>query len=117
MENQNQKVIEFRTLDEFSGGWFVGAFTPSLFHTTAFEVAVQHFSAGEKSLIHVHRIAEEITVVVSGEATLNGRRIYPGSIVRVPAGVAAGFEAVTDVTTVVVKMPSVPGDKYRVDKC
>ena len=35
-----------------------------------------------------------------------------GDIVEIAPGEAASFEALTDVTTVVVKVPSVPGDKY-----
>ena len=47
-------------------GWFVGAFEPTLFHTSEVEVAVQRHAAGTEEAAHFHRIATEITVLVSG---------------------------------------------------
>ena len=43
---------------------------------------------------------------------MNGATYRAGDIVRDRAGRETDFEAVTDVTTVVVKVPSVAGDKY-----
>ena len=41
-----------------------------------------------------------------------GQQFASGDIVKLPPGEATGFKAITDVTTVVVKLPSVIGDKY-----
>jgi hypothetical protein len=40
------------------------------------------------------------------------RRLGPGDIIKLSPGEASAFSAITDVTTVVVKLPSVTGDKY-----
>ena len=107
--------LERHKLDHFTRGWFVGNFNPTLIPTEAAEVAVQRYQAGAHEPKHVHRIATELTLVVSGLARMNGEDINAGEIVRLPPGTAADFEAVTDVTTVVVKVPCVKGDKYLCD--
>lgn len=101
-----------RRLEEMTGGWFVGAFSPTLAHVGAAEVAVQHFSAGQVEPEHHHRVATEITVLVSGRAVMCGRELVAGDILVLPPGTATAFEAVEDCVTTVVKVPSVPGDKY-----
>ena len=76
---------------------------------------MQRYQAGTHEPKHVHRVATEITLVVTGRARMNGEEISAGEIVRIPPGTAADFEAVTEVTTVVVKVPCVKGDKYLCD--
>ena len=46
--------------------------------------------------------------------TMNGRVFAAGDIVVVKPGEATDFEALTDTTTTVVKLPSAKGDKYLV---
>jgi hypothetical protein len=41
-----------------------------------------------------------------------GRRLQHGDIIKLAPGEATDFVAITDSTTVVVKLPSVKGDKY-----
>jgi quercetin dioxygenase-like cupin family protein len=43
---------------------------------------------------------------------MNGREFAAGEIVLLEPGEAASFEALEDSVTVVVKSPSVPGDKF-----
>ena len=107
--------LERHKLDDFTRGWFVGDFSPTLIPTGAAEVAVQRYPAGAHEPQHVHRVATELTLIVSGHARMNGEDLHAGEIVRIPPGLAADFEAVTEVTTVVVKMPCVKGDKYLCD--
>lgn len=104
--------LERFPLAHFTKGWFVGDFTPTLHATEAVEVAVKHYRAGEHESAHHHRIAEELTVIVSGTVRMSGEEIGAGEIVRIPAGRSTDFLAVTDATTVVVKLPCVRGDKY-----
>lgn len=99
-------------IEDLRGGWFVGAFSPTLAHLEAAEVAVQHFVAGQVEPEHHHRVATEITVLVTGRALMCGREIVAGDVLVLPPGTATSFEAVEDCATAVVKLPSVPGDKY-----
>ena len=104
--------MKIAKLEEMTNGWFVGDFEPSLFKTKDFEVAVQHFDAGEHVDWHVHRVATEYTVIVSGKAEINGRLVSNGDIIVLEPGEGADFRPLTDVVTAVVKTPSVKGDKY-----
>lgn len=104
--------MEVFELDEMTKGWFVGDFAPSALRTDAVEVAVKRYKAGEREDAHVHRIAVELTLVLEGSVEMGGRRVSGGQIVKLSPGEASDFHAITDTTTVVVKLPSVQGDKY-----
>jgi mannose-6-phosphate isomerase-like protein (cupin superfamily) len=99
-------------LKQMKGGWFIGDFEPTCLTTRDFEVAVKHYRAGDRESPHVHLVGREYTVIVEGHARMNDLDVLAGTIVEIPPGEAVGFESVTDVTTVVVKTPSVAGDKY-----
>jgi len=104
-----------RSLNEMVGGWMVGDFEPTCLKNTACEVACKHYEAGAAERAHLHRIATELTLIASGRVTMNGRTFGPGDIIVLEAGEATDFRALEPSTTVVVKMPSVAGDKYFVD--
>lgn len=99
-------------LSDFTRGWIVGDFEPSIIRTKAFECMVRHYKTGEKEAKHVHKIADEITVVVSGRFKMNGEMLQTGDIVHLHPGDPADFECIEDGATTVVKTPSVIGDKY-----
>lgn len=50
--------------------------------------------------------------MLDGTVEMCGRRINAGEIVKLAPGEVTPFKAITDVTTVVVKLPSIKGDKY-----
>jgi quercetin dioxygenase-like cupin family protein len=101
-----------RKLSEMKGGWFVGDFEPSVLRIPGAEVAVKTYARGAREGRHVHRVAHELTLVLGGEVQMNGERFGHGDIIVLEPGEPTDFEALTDVTTVVVKVPSVAGDKY-----
>lgn len=104
-----------RHLSEMVRGWFVGDFAPTLYRTQAVEVGVKTYRRGDAEAWHLHKIATEITVVVSGEIEMSGKRYGAGDIVVVPPGEGTDFVALTDCTNVVVKLPGATGDKYGAD--
>jgi quercetin dioxygenase-like cupin family protein len=93
-------------------GWFVGEFTPSAFNTDACEVAVKDYKAGETEEAHYHKIATEVTLVISGEVAMSGKTWGPGDIIVLVPGDITAFEALTDAKTVCVKIPGALNDKY-----
>jgi len=105
--------MEFHKLSEMTKGWFVGDFSPAVLHSRDAEVAVKSYAAGTVEARHLHRVATEVTLILSGRARMNDAVLGAGDIVRIAPGEATDFEALTDVTTVVVKTPSVAGDKYE----
>lgn len=101
-------------LDSMTRGWFVGDFQPTAFRTKGFEVCCRSYAQGDREGRHVHRIATELTLVVSGSVRMNGESFGAGDIVVLEPGEPTDFEAVTDTLTVVVKSPSAPDDKYPI---
>lgn len=99
-------------LSDMTKGWFVGDFSPVVLKTEAAEVAVKSYTAGTLESRHLHRIATEVTLIVSGRARMNDLELEAGDIVLIEPGEATDFQALTDVITVVVKTPSVMEDKY-----
>src|SRR5262245_32416734 len=104
-----------RTLQEMIGGWMVGNFEPTCIRTEACEVACKHYAAGATEAAHVHRVATERTRIAAGRVTMNGRTYSAGDIIILDPGEPTDFRALEPTTTVVVKMPSVAGDKYPVN--
>ncbi|QKN79875.1 hypothetical protein A8O29_000130 (plasmid) [Scandinavium goeteborgense] len=99
-------------LEAMTGGWFVGAFSPAAYGTSDVEVAVQSFAAGYVGAVHHHKVATEITLLISGRALMAGELLVAGDILTLLPGVASSFEALEDCTTVVVKHPGALNDKY-----
>lgn len=99
-------------LSTFKGGWFIGNFTPTLFSTKDFEVAIKYYKAGESERSHYHKIVTEITVIVEGQASMNGEIKNKGDIIIIEKGESTNFIPLTNTITCVIKMPSVIGDKY-----
>lgn len=105
--------MQLHKLSDMTKGWFVGDFSPTALHSKAAEVAVKTYKAGTLEARHLHKVAAEVTVIVSGKARMNATVLEAGDIVLIEPGEGTDFEALTDVTTVVVKTPSVAGDKYE----
>jgi len=101
-------------LKDCNGGWFIGDFQPAVMMSKCTEIAIKRYKAEEREPAHVHKIADEFTVVVEGTVSMNGNVYEKDTIVWVPKGEAVEFIALTDAVTCVVKTPSVPGDKYLV---
>jgi len=99
-------------LESMTKGWFIGPFTPSLLKTNSFECAVKRYLAGDHENAHIHKVATEYTVVVEGRVRMNGVLYERNDIIVIEPGESTDFEAITDVVTMVVKIPAVLGDKY-----
>lgn len=95
-----------------TGGWFIGDFEKATHRTKDFEVAVKEYEPGQKEPRHVHKVATEWTVVLFGIAKFNGIEADAWTIIEIAPGESVEFEAVTRVRTLVVKIPSLPHDKY-----
>ena len=108
--------MEHKRLEDMLRGWFVGGFSPTALATDACEVAVQHYPAGEVHPAHYHKVATEITLVLSGEIRMAGKEWSVGDIIVLSPGEVTDFVALTDASTVVVKVPGVQNDKYLARK-
>ncbi|MBT4122205.1 hypothetical protein HOE31_04630 [bacterium] len=99
-------------LDDMIKGWFVGNFEPTLINTNDVEVAVKSYNKGDAEDTHYHKIATEITVVVSGKVKMNDIIYNQGDIIVIEPNESTNFEALEDTVCTVVKYPGASDDKY-----
>ncbi len=104
--------IEVFKLEDMIKGWFIGNFNPTLFPTNGVEVGIKKYVAGEQEGAHHHKIATEFTVILNGTVEMSDKTYTDGDIIKINPGVSTNFKAITDVTTVVVKIPGAINDKY-----
>lgn len=104
-----------KKLEDMTKGWFVGNFQPTLYQTNEVEVAVKYYQAGDKDVAHYHKIATEITVIVSGTVSINGVEYSAGDMIVMEPGDVSDFMALTDAVNTVVKLPGANDDKYLVE--
>ena len=99
-------------LNDMVRGWFVGNFEPSLYKTNDVEVGVKEYKKGDYEEWHYHKIATEITVIVSGCVQMNDKKYSKGDVIVIEPGEGTDFKALTDTVTAVVKLPGANNDKY-----
>ena len=99
-------------LEDMIKGWFVGNFDPSMIKTNDVEVAVKEYKKGDYEEKHYHKIATEITVIISGKVKMNGVEYSKGDIILIEPNEATDFEALEDTVNAVVKFPGANNDKY-----
>jgi quercetin dioxygenase-like cupin family protein len=104
--------MRYAKLDDMKLGWFIGNFSPTLNATEDVEVAIKEYKAGDYEEWHYHKIATEYTVIVSGEAEMNGVNYIKGDIIVMPPGEGTDFRAVKNTVTAAVKIPGATNDKY-----
>lgn len=102
-------------IDKFVGGWFIGDFEPTLLRTKDFEISVRYYKVGDEEDNHVHKVADEFTVVIAGIVEMNGIQYKSKEIVLIEKGEVVKFKVLTNAITIAIKVPSVIGDKYMVE--
>jgi quercetin dioxygenase-like cupin family protein len=99
-------------LENFTRGWVVGDFEPNIIRSKEFEVMVRYYKKGDREAKHVHKLADEITIIVSGKFLMNGEHLEAGDIIHLSPNDPTDFECLEDGANTVIKTPSVMGDKY-----
>jgi quercetin dioxygenase-like cupin family protein len=99
-------------LEDMFKGWFIGNFDPTLIKTNDVEVAVKIYKKGDFEVRHHHKIATEITVIISGRVKMNDVEYSKGDIIVIEPNEATDFEALEDTVNAVVKFPGASNDKY-----
>lgn len=100
-------------LKNYTNGWFIGNFIPTIIDNNNFEIAIKRYNANDKESAHYHKVATEITVIVSGKVMMNNTIYNENDIIVIYPNEKTDFVCLTDVVTCVIKMPSVMGDKYN----
>lgn len=103
--------MKLERIENYTGGWFIGNFKPSIIGGVNFEVAIKSFVKGDTEAAHFQLVATEVTVVVSGTCRIGDQEVVAGDVVLIEPGEIADFEALEDVVLVACKTPSLPDDK------
>ena len=98
------------------GGWFIGNFDPSALRTPDFEVGYKFHPKGEKWDKHYHKKGVEITYLIRGKMQIQNRILTSGDIFTIFPNEIADPVFLEDCEVVIVKSPSVVGDKYIVEE-
>jgi hypothetical protein len=101
-------------LSNHNRGWIIGDFENSLLCTKEFEVCVRIHPKGEIWPAHLHKIATEYNVLISGSMKMCGVELVTGDTFIVEPNEIADPIFHEDCTIVCVKTPSIPTDKYIV---
>jgi quercetin dioxygenase-like cupin family protein len=104
--------MDIFNLQDYFKGWFIGNFEPSLLKSDDFEIGIKKYKAGEYEEKHLHKIATEYTVIVSGKVEMNGKEYNSDDIIVIKPNESTDFKVLEDSVTVVVKTPCVKNDKY-----
>ena len=99
-------------IDDFTRGWFVGNFSPTLLSTENVEVAYKKYKSGDKEEKHYHKIATETTLMTKGKVSMNEQIFEKGEIIIVSPNEIVNFKVIEDAENIVIKIPGVNNDKY-----
>lgn len=104
--------MKISKMSEMVGGWFVGDFEPSVYKTSDFEVCYKQHYKGEIWDNHYHKVATEVNYLIRGEMKINDVFLQEGDIFLIEPNEVSVPEFLTDCELIVVKTPSIKGDKY-----
>ena len=101
-------------LSEFTKGWIVGNFSPSVFISKEFEVAVKKYNSGDYEEKHFHKKALEITIICSGKVRMNNQEFSEGDVIVIKPNEVTDFFVIEEAITTVIKTPSLTNDKFLI---
>lgn len=104
--------MEILKMKDMKGGWFVGNFEPAAYKTEQFEVGYKHHSKGEKWDTHYHKEGTEINYLVKGKMIIQNKELNEGDIFILNPFEIADPEFLENCIVLIVKTPSIPGDKF-----
>jgi len=116
MTEDKRGTIEKFRIEDFTGGWFIGNFEPSLLKTNDFEVSVKMHPAGQVWEKHYHKEATEYNYVFDGVVEIDGVEYVKGDVFVIHPDFVVDPNFKEDCTIMCVKTPCVIGDKYEIER-
>lgn len=104
--------MDISRIENYKGGWYIGNFDPSCFKTDKFEVGFKIHLKDEIWDKHYHRIATEINFLISGKMIIMGKELNAGDVFVIHPNEVADPIFLEDCSLIVVKTPSIIGDKF-----
>ncbi len=113
--------MDITRIENMKGGWFIGNFEPSVWKTDKFEAAVHDYKKGEEKEPHYHKLGTEINLLLKGKFILrnydgkgSSQELNEGDIFIIHPNEIADPIFLEDCKIMIIKTPSIPGDKYLI---
>lgn len=101
-------------LEDYTRGWVIGDFLPSVLRTKGFEVGVLKHYKDEKWSAHYHSVSTEYNILIEGSMNVCGKELIKGDVFIIEQNEVADPTFHEDCTIVCIKVPSAIGDKHLV---
>lgn len=101
-------------LKDFTRGWIIGDFEPSILRTKDFEIGILEHKKGENWSKHYHELADEYNILIYGKMIIQNKEMNAGDIFVIEKNEIADPVFLEDCLICTIKTPSIPGDKYIV---
>jgi hypothetical protein len=105
---------EYRVFNaaDYTRGWMIGDFAPSIIRTPWFEVGILTHKMGEKHGFHYHKVGCEINLLLKGKMVVNGIVIFATQIFVFEPNQISCPVFLEDCVVLCIKIPSKTDDKY-----
>lgn len=103
-------------IKQYTNGWYIGNFTPAVLQSKDFEIAHHSYPKGFEGNPHTHKIAAEYNYIVTGSLVASGQTLKRGDIFVYEPFDISDVIFLEDTDLIIVKVPSVPNDKYEMEK-
>jgi quercetin dioxygenase-like cupin family protein len=106
--------MRFNKISNMTNGWMIGNYIPSILRTKDFEIGHHLYQKNFKAVPHTHKIATEYNYIISGRLIVSGKELKRGDIFIYEPNDVADVVFLEDTDLIIIKVPSVLGDKYLV---
>ena len=106
--------MQVSNIKSFTNGWFIGNFEPTLFKTKDFEIAHHTYPQGYTAPLHFHKEATEYNYIICGKLKIKDLILSNGDIFVYSPGEVSEVEFLEETSLIIIKTPSVIGDKFLV---
>jgi hypothetical protein len=104
--------MKFSNLDNFTRGWIVGDFQPSLFSTKDNDIGILRINKGDKSDGHFHKNHIEYNIIIEGKVKIKNNILIKNDIFIYEPLDKSYVEFLKNTILLVIKNPSTKNDKY-----
>jgi dTDP-glucose pyrophosphorylase len=112
LHGSEKDILGIYHRDDFIRGWIVGFFKESIFQTNVYEIGFMYHKKDEKWDYHIHKLADETNILISGSMMVNGIHISSNSIFIISRNQISCPIFLTDCKVLCIKTPSIKNDKY-----
>lgn len=108
--------MKLANIKNYTNGWFIGDFEPSLFKSNVFEIAHHFYKKGFVGTPHTHKVATEYNYILSGKLMASNQICNAGDIFIYEPNEISDVVFLEDTNLIIIKTPSLSNDKYNINE-